>query len=39
VSDSDGSRMDAGRQFQLPTCVYKLFKCSFVNHKSLSKFV
>jgi len=27
-----------GHQFQLPTCVYRLFKCSFVNH-GLFKFV
>jgi len=27
-----------GHQFQLPTCVYKLFKCSFLNH-CLFKFV
>ena len=27
-----------GHQFQLPTCVYRLFKCSFANH-CLSKFV
>jgi len=27
-----------GHQFQLPTCVYSLFKCSFVNH-CLFKFV
>jgi len=27
-----------GHQFKLPTCVYRLFKCSFVNH-CLFKFV
>jgi len=27
-----------GHQFQLPMCVYRLFKCSFVNH-CLFKFV